>query len=53
MVYVYTWDGKALTDSYVLVGNKRPIVTAIALSSNGDYIAAGDVGHIKFRAGLH
>lgn len=41
MVYVYTWDGKALTESYVLVGNKRPI-TAIALSSNGDYIAAGD-----------
>ena len=52
MVYMYTWDGKALTESYVLVGNKRSI-TAIPLSSNGDYIAAGDVGHQIPCAGLH
>ncbi|KAL4079520.1 WD40-repeat-containing domain protein [Scleroderma citrinum] len=41
MVYVYAWDGKALTELYVLAGNKGPI-TVVALSSNGDYIAAGD-----------
>ena len=54
MVYVYAWDGKVLTESYVLAGNKGPI-TAVNLSSDGGYIAAGDVSHIKIRVldGVH
>ncbi|KAI6029667.1 WD40-repeat-containing domain protein [Pisolithus microcarpus] len=40
-VYVYAWDGRALSQSYVLEGNKGP-VTAIAVSPSGEYIVAGD-----------
>ncbi|KAI6019903.1 WD40-repeat-containing domain protein [Pisolithus orientalis] len=40
-VYVYTWDGRTLSESYVLGGNKGPI-TAITVSANGEHIAAGD-----------
>ena len=41
-VYLYEWDGKALTETAVLEGNKGA-VSALAFSHDGTQLAAGDV----------
>ena len=39
---LYTWDGKTLTESATLEGNKG-VVSALAFSPDGKLLASGDV----------
>lgn len=41
-MYLYEWDGKTLTETAVLEGN-RGAVSALAFSLDGAQLAAGDV----------
>ncbi|EKM58056.1 uncharacterized protein PHACADRAFT_252038 [Phanerochaete carnosa HHB-10118-sp] len=42
-VYLYDWDGKTLTETAVLEGN-RGAVSALAFSADGTQLASGDSG---------
>lgn len=50
-VWLYEWDGKALTEVGTLEGNKGT-VSAVAISPDGSHLAAGDVSrasHVRNR----
>ena len=42
-MHLYEWDGKSAKEAGVLEGNKG-VVSALAFSPNGQYLASGDVG---------
>lgn len=44
-MHLYDWDGKTLKPGPVLDGNKG-VVSAVAFSPDGKFLAAGDVSPI-------
>lgn len=45
-MHLNEWDGKSLKEIAILEGNKG-VISALAFSPDGNYLAAGDVGYIS------